>query len=58
MADGAGKIDYEELIYEVSDYIATITLNAPDRMNTISGPMLDGLSELLLKGGCRQGCAE
>ena len=49
MADVAGKADYDELIYEVSDHIATITLNAPERMNTISGPMLDGLSALLLK---------
>jgi enoyl-CoA hydratase/carnithine racemase len=40
---------FEELIYEVSDNIATITLNAPERMNTISGPMLDGLSQALLK---------
>ncbi len=48
MADGAAKIEYEELLYEVSDHIATITLNAPERMNTISGPMLDGLSELLV----------
>ncbi len=47
MADSAGTI--EEIIYDVSDHIATITLNAPDRMNTISGPMLDGLSDVLLK---------
>lgn len=40
---------FEELIYKVDDHVATITLNAPDRMNTISGPMLDGLSEALLK---------
>ena len=40
---------FEEILYEVSDHIATITLNAPDRMNTISGPMLDGLSSALLK---------
>ena len=40
---------FEEIRYEVADNIATITLNAPDRMNTISGPMLDGLSEALLK---------
>ncbi|MEE4349579.1 MAG: enoyl-CoA hydratase-related protein [Pacificimonas sp.] len=39
----------EELLYAVSDHVATITLNAPERMNTISGPMLDGLSALLLK---------
>ncbi len=40
---------FEELLYEVADHVATITLNAPDRMNTISGPMLDALSEALLK---------
>ena len=49
MADGAGKVQHDELIYEVSDHIATITLNAPERMNTISGPMLDGLSALLVE---------
>jgi len=38
-----------EVLYEVSDHIATLTLNRPDRMNAISGPMLARLSELLLK---------
>lgn len=38
-----------EVLYSVEDHIATITLNAPERMNTISGPMLDRLTELLLK---------
>ena len=38
-----------EVLYEVSDHIATITLNAPQRMNTISGEMLDTLSALLLR---------
>jgi len=38
-----------EVLYEVSEHIATITLNRPDRMNTISGPMLNQLTELLLK---------
>ena len=37
-----------EVLYEVSDHIATITLNAPERMNTISGAMLDELSARLL----------
>lgn len=37
-----------EVLYEVADHVATITLNAPERMNTISGPMLDELSERLL----------
>ena len=37
-----------EVLYEVSDHIATIMLNAPERMNTISGPMLDQLTNYLL----------
>jgi enoyl-CoA hydratase/carnithine racemase len=28
-----------EVLYEVEDHVAVITLNAPERMNTISGPM-------------------
>ena len=39
----------DEVLYSVEDNIATITLNAPERMNTISGPMLDRLTEQLLK---------
>ena len=39
----------EEVLYEVAEHIATITLNAPGRMNTISGVMLDQLSERLLQ---------
>ena len=38
-----------EVLYEVADQIATNTLNAPHRMNTISGAMLDELSERLLE---------
>ncbi len=38
-----------EVLYEVADHVATITLNAPDRMNTISGAMLEELSEQLLR---------
>jgi enoyl-CoA hydratase/carnithine racemase len=37
------------VLYEVADHVATITLNAPQRMNTISGAMLDELSERLLE---------
>jgi enoyl-CoA hydratase/carnithine racemase len=37
-----------EVRYEVADHVATITLNAPERMNTISAAMLDQLSERLL----------
>jgi enoyl-CoA hydratase/carnithine racemase len=43
------RIKTDEVLYEVSEHIATITLNAPDRMNTISGPMLARLSECLLE---------
>jgi enoyl-CoA hydratase/carnithine racemase len=39
----------DEVLYEVADHIATITLNAPGRMNTISGAMLDQLTERLLQ---------
>ena len=38
-----------EVLYAVDGHVATITLNRPDRMNTISGPMLNQLTELLLK---------
>lgn len=37
-----------EVLYAVKDGIATITLNRPERMNTISRPMLMQLSQLLL----------
>jgi len=38
-----------EVLYQVSDHIATITLNAPERMNTISRAMLNELSAALLR---------
>ena len=37
-----------ELLIEKSDRIATLTLNRPERLNAISGPMLEALSEALL----------
>lgn len=39
----------DEVLYEVSEGIATLTINRPEKMNTISGPMLRRLSELLLQ---------
>ncbi|MDB5477379.1 MAG: enoyl-CoA hydratase [Phenylobacterium sp.] len=39
----------DEVLYEAEGGIAVITLNRPERMNTISGPMLAQLTELLLK---------
>jgi len=38
-----------EVLTDVQHHVATITLNAPERMNTISGPMLDELSNALLE---------
>ena len=38
----------DEVLLEVADHVATITLNAPGRMNTISGAMLEQLSANLL----------
>ena len=38
-----------EVLYATGDHIATITLNRPERMNTISGPMLRQLTERLLE---------
>lgn len=39
----------DEVLYEVADNVATLTLDAPDRMNTISGPMLLAISARLLQ---------
>lgn len=41
--------DDAEVLYAVADHIATITLNRPARMNTISREMLELLGQLLLK---------
>ena len=50
LAESGGiRGDESEVLYEVIDHVATLTLNAPDRMNTISGPMLQQISELLLR---------
>lgn len=38
-----------EVRYEVADHVATITLDAPERLNTISGTMLDEISARLLE---------
>lgn len=39
----------DELLVERNDNILTLTLNRPERMNAISGPMLNALSEELQK---------
>lgn len=39
----------DQVLYEVDGHVATLTLNRPDRLNAISGPMLRQLSERLLE---------
>ena len=39
----------DHLLVERRDAVAVLTLNRPDRMNTISGPMLNALSKELVK---------
>ena len=37
----------QELLESVSDRVATLTLNRPDRLNALSSPIIDGLLEAL-----------
>jgi len=37
----------DDLLEAVKDGVATLTLNRPERLNAMSGPMLDGLLEAL-----------
>jgi enoyl-CoA hydratase/carnithine racemase len=48
-AQRAVQTESNEVLYDVADHIAVITLNAPERMNTISGPMLNDLTRLLVR---------
>src|SRR5215211_3055790 len=48
-AQPAASVIPEELLYGVDGAIATITLNASQRMNTISGPMLRQLTDALVR---------
>ncbi|WP_439813840.1 enoyl-CoA hydratase/isomerase family protein [Zavarzinia sp. CC-PAN008] len=38
-----------DILYAVADHIATITINRAEKMNTISGPMLDALTARLVE---------
>ena len=49
MANERDPSGSSEVLYEVADHVATITINRPDQQNTISGPMLDALSHYLLQ---------
>ena len=39
--------EYADLLFDIDSNVATITLNRPDRLNAISGPMLESLSQAL-----------
>ncbi len=39
----------DEVLYDVEEHIATITINREQQRNTISGPMLDAVTELMLR---------
>ena len=38
-----------QVLYEIDGHVAVITLNQPDRLNAISGPMLSALSKRLVQ---------
>ena len=48
-AEPAPEVMPQELLYSVDGAVAAVTLNAPQRMNTISGPMLRQLTEALVQ---------
>jgi enoyl-CoA hydratase/carnithine racemase len=48
-AQAEAALQAPEVLYATGDHVATITLNRPERMNTISGPMLRQLTERLLE---------
>jgi enoyl-CoA hydratase/carnithine racemase len=39
--------EYADLLYEIDSNVASITLNRPDRLNAITGPMLESISQAL-----------
>jgi enoyl-CoA hydratase/carnithine racemase len=49
MAANPARQPDEEVLYELRDHIATITINRPEVQNTISGPMLDALTRRLIE---------
>ena len=43
--------DEPELLYDVQDYVATITLNRPDRLNTLTPSLIDLWHDAILRAG-------
>lgn len=55
MSTPAQQTGNSEVLYDVTDQVATITINRPDAQNTISGPMLDALTGRLLEADADAG---
>jgi enoyl-CoA hydratase/carnithine racemase len=49
MASQPKDATQQDVLYDVADQIATLTINRPDFQNTISGPMLDAFTQHLLQ---------
>jgi enoyl-CoA hydratase/carnithine racemase len=45
-------VAYQQILYEVSDKIATVTLNRPDRMNAWTGIMEHEVREAMMAASC------
>ncbi|MCB0994312.1 MAG: enoyl-CoA hydratase/isomerase family protein [Acidimicrobiales bacterium] len=43
---GGGDVDYRTIVYEVTDHIATITLNRPHRVNAFDSVMLEEMEHV------------
>jgi len=49
MATPAAQVRTEEVLFDIRDHIATITINRPEVQNTISGPMLNAVTQRLIE---------
>jgi len=48
MASQPNDAAHQDVLYQVTDQVAWLTINRPDVQNTISGPMLDALTKHLI----------
>jgi len=49
MASQPNDTTQPDVLYQVTDQVATLTINRPEFQNTISGPMLNALTQYLVK---------